>query len=758
MLMRYWFPLAVLALVLLALPAIVLFGYELFGYGPVANAWLESRTGLSHHTSINTTAAVILFLVPLGLLLLYFLKLKRKPQAVPSTFLWKKSIEDLHVNRLLQWIRKNILLLLQLLVLLAAIYAILAPRINGSQTAGKHYILMIDNSASMTATDVKPTRLDWAKAEALKEVDAATDSDTGMVIVFNSTAEIRQSYTTNRALLRKAVEDIRPTNNPTAVDEALSLAASLANPLASTEDAAVRPDNPEPGKERQYAAPEGISAEIHLYSDGRFADVANFALSNLGLTFHAPATGAPGTADNVGIVRFDAVRDEADPTKLQAFVRVLNYRNEPVKVGADLDVLTEGKTVRDVRHRDLPLPKRDYRAPTKKKDENGNEIPNEFEDPGIDVPGEGVAKFDLTGIDENSDVVLRVKLTGIKDAFATDNEAWVVLGIVRKGRVLLVTPGNRLLEDFFNLRSTRALADVVTIAPADLKKSKEYVEPAREGKYDLVIFDRCGPATEDDMPRSNTVFVGHPPPPWHLGGDADDRQVTTVQFPPIKGWTDADPVMRGLRGWHELEIADALKFNNLPPKTPRLVEGERGHLLMFTLSRQAYRDLVVAFPLETDGGKMNTRWFLKPLFPLFLGNVLYTLGNVKTATTEESVRPGSPKYLRPFGDVKEITVRNPGEADTRLERGTRAEFSFSATGDPGVYAATWEKETRRFAVNLFDPNESHIEPRPSVKIGDVEVTAGPPRKEARELWRWVVLAGLIFLLLEWWIYNRRVHV
>jgi hypothetical protein len=745
MLMRYWFPLAILGLVVLAVPAIVLFGFELFGYGPAANAWLETRTGLSHHTSINTTAAVILFLVPLGLLLLYFLKLKRKPQSVPSTFLWKKSIEDLHVNRLLQWLRKNILLLLQLLVLLAGIYAILAPRINGSQTAGRHYILMIDNSASMAATDVKPTRLAWAKAEALKEIDAATDSDTGMVIVFNATAEIRQSYTTNRALLRKAVEDIEPTNNPTAVDEALSLAASLANPLASTEDAAVRPENPEPGKERQYAAPEGIAAQIHLYSDGRFADVANFALSNLGLEFHAPTAGPAGHADNVGIVRFDAVRDEADPTRLQAFVRVLNFRNEPVKVGVDLDVLTGGKTVRDVRHRDLPLAKRDYRPPVE-------------DDPGKDEPGEGVAKFDLTGIDENADVTLRVKLTGLKDAFATDNEAWVVLGIVRKARVLLVTPGNRLLEDFLNLRSTAALADVVTIAPGDLKKSKEYVEPARDGKYDLVIFDRCGPATEDDMPRSNTMFVGHPPPPYHLGGEKDDKQVETVSFPPIKGWSDADPVMRGLRGWHELEIADALKFNTLPPKTPRLLEGERGHLLMFTLSRQAYRDLIVAFPLETDGGKMNTRWFLKPLFPLFLGNVLYSLGNVKTSTTEESVRPGSPKYLRPFGDVKEITVRNPGEADTKLERGSRAEFSFGGTGDPGVYTATWDKETRRFAVNLFDANESHIEPRPSVKIGDVEVQAGPPRKEPRELWRWAVLAGLIFLLLAWWIYNRRVHV
>ena len=63
---------------------------------------------------------------------------------------------------------------------------------------------MIDNSASMSATDVEGGRLAWAKAEAIKEIDAATDDDVGMLIVFNSRAEIRQSYTSNRSVLRVA--------------------------------------------------------------------------------------------------------------------------------------------------------------------------------------------------------------------------------------------------------------------------------------------------------------------------------------------------------------------------------------------------------------------------------------------------------------------------------------------------------------------------------------------------------------------------
>jgi hypothetical protein len=499
-----------------------------------------------------------------------------------------------------------------------------------------------------------------------------------------------------------------------------------------------------------YAAAEGIPADIHLYSDGRFADVPNLALGNLQLTFHSPAAGEPGNADNVGIIRFDAVRDEQDPTRLQAYVRVLNFRNTPVPAGVDLDVLSGGKAIQDVRHKDLPLAARVFQPP----------LPDDASptNTGKDVPGESVAKFELTGIDENADVTLHVKLTGVKDAFAADDEAWLVLGIVRKARILIVTAGNPLLEYFFDSKATRTVADVDTITPAQLKDSKSYTGPARDGKYDLIVFDRCGPEREEDLPRSNTFFVGYPPPPWHIGGADDGHRVQPVQFPPVRGWSDVDPVMRGLRGWHELEIAEAYRFPNLPPKTPRLVEGEQDLLLLFTLQRQAYKDLVLAFPLATDDAKWNTRWFLKPLFPLFLRNVLYTLGNVRDATTEETVRPGSPKALRPFGDVKEVRVRTPSGSSTTLERGTRAEFSYGGTTELGVYEAGWEGQTRRFAVNLFDPNESQIEPKPSVKIGETEVQAGPTRKQPRELWRWAVAAGLLFLLVEWWIYNRRVHV
>ena len=56
----------------------------------------------------------LLALIPPAIIALYFLKLKRIPLEVPSTYLWRKSIEDLHVNSIWQRLRKNLLLYLQL--------------------------------------------------------------------------------------------------------------------------------------------------------------------------------------------------------------------------------------------------------------------------------------------------------------------------------------------------------------------------------------------------------------------------------------------------------------------------------------------------------------------------------------------------------------------------------------------------------------------------------------------------------------------
>src|SRR5438067_4826943 len=157
---RIWFPLALVLLLLLCIPVLVLVALHIFGADGAVNEWLGQNFQLSYEFPLPWLLGVLFLLIPLLIILLYFLKLKRKPLQVPSTFLWRKSIEDLHVNSLFQWLRQNVLLLLQILAVVALIYGVMAFHLHGRTGAGKHYILMIDNSASMSATDVAPNRLE----------------------------------------------------------------------------------------------------------------------------------------------------------------------------------------------------------------------------------------------------------------------------------------------------------------------------------------------------------------------------------------------------------------------------------------------------------------------------------------------------------------------------------------------------------------------------------------------------------------------
>jgi hypothetical protein len=330
---------------------------------------------------------------------------------------------------------------------------------------------------------------------------------------------------------------------------------------------------------------------------------------------------------------------------------------------------------------------------------------------------------------------------------------------------MVVTPGNKVLRNYFDTESAKKIAEFTYIAPGELASPAEYLAPARDGKYDLVIFDRCAPAGEDQMPNANTFFIGSPPPPYKPAGTNDPKAVTAVASATVRGWLSRHPLMNKLRGLDEIRIAekaDTFRFPDLPPRTPKLLEGDAGLVLMAAIPRQGFTDVALAFPLVSanDDGPdrvWHSDWPMLPSFVLFLQNLIKTLGNVRDANAEEPLQPGAIVPLRP-GSTKEVLVTKPGGKSFRYDRGTRSEVVYSNTDTLGVYTAEWNGGAYRFAVNLFDAEESNLSPVTRFTVGDTTVQAGSARKEPRDLWKVGVVLGLMVVLVEWWVYNRRVQI
>ncbi|HEY1861237.1 MAG TPA: hypothetical protein VGG61_12820, partial [Gemmataceae bacterium] len=174
--------------------------------------------------------------------------------------------------------------------------------------------------------------------------------------------------------------------------------------------------------------------------------------------------------------------------------------------------------------------------------------------------------------------------------------------------------------------------------------------------------------------------------------------------------------------------------------------------------RQTFSDVVLTFAIIDDNDNWISNWPQQISFPLFLRNLLYVRGNVSDAAGEPTLQPGMTRILRPDAAVSKLEVIDPAGHTQTLHRAGRGEFVYGKTDLLGVYTAEWDGGKRLFAVNLLDTEESNIEPRADITVGAVKVASGEVQSQPRDLWKWMALAALALVLLEWYIYNRRIFI
>ena len=111
--------------------------------------------------------AFTLAALTLPIVALYILKVRLRRVSVSTNLFWKQIYDEKPPRSVWQNFRHLISLLLQLLLLLVIVLAIADPYFAGQLLQARRLVVVIDNSASMRATDVAPSRLEAAKSAAL---------------------------------------------------------------------------------------------------------------------------------------------------------------------------------------------------------------------------------------------------------------------------------------------------------------------------------------------------------------------------------------------------------------------------------------------------------------------------------------------------------------------------------------------------------------------------------------------------------------
>ena len=659
--------------------------------------------------------------VPL-LVLMYFLKLKRREQMISSTLLWKRAVQDLQVNAPLQRLRRNLLLLLQLLAILAVLAALGRPVLSLRAGGGRRYVILIDNSASMNATDLGPSRLAQAKEQAQILIESLRTgstfslgggSDQAMVIAFNDHAQVMSNYTSDKRQLLAAIGAIAPGDGGSSLKEAVTVARAFAQ---------------SPGTEANDRSAEEMP-HLELFSDGRIVDEDQLVIEPAEIHFHVIGE----SEENISVVAMQARRSYENVNEVTVFATLANYGAEQRTCQVQLSLNGNVRAVREVSipgHRMVPM-----------------------DEPGSSMEAKVAGSASVTFVLEHTEAGV-VELRQLPaDNLRSDDAAWSILPAARQLSVLLVTAGNIALESAL---AACPLARLDQITPEEFNSRDKIADTTivgmiEERLYDVVVLDNCAGA---DLPRGQYIIFGQPPP--DVGVTVEEELENQM----IVDWRSQHPLLQ------YVNLANFFVARCYKLKLPRDAEvlGEfNDSPALALLHRQGSVLVLAGFDV------MNSNWPFEPGFVMFFYNATRFLALEADSGEYNTLQVGEAIVLEGDAAEREAKVEGPvfshdqvtTEELARVKADTAGTIRFAGTDRVGVYSVTPADKPREFfAVNLLDIEESNLEPVKELYFSGQRIAAeaGPVRQGNVELWPYLVLLALVMTFVEWLVYNSRVRL
>ncbi|HEX5823759.1 MAG TPA: BatA and WFA domain-containing protein [Candidatus Limnocylindrales bacterium] len=658
---------------------------------------------------------------------MYLLRLRRTETVVPSTLLWQRLAADIEANAPWQRLRRSLLFLLQLLLVVILVLLAARPFVERPAGLARDIVLIVDTSASMAATDVAPDRLAAARAAALEALKDLPAGGKVSVIEAGRTARIVATGTSDLGRIRQAIDSIRPSASRGDLGDALALAQQL--------------------------AVQSGDAEVLVATDAALAVPPS---THVDAPIRVLRVGDPKGSRNQAIVAL-AVRTAPSAVSRSVFISVANLDLEAarrrIEVWGD-DRLVEARTV------------------TIDAQARADVIVD-------DVPGDvGLIDVRLVAAEDTTN--------GARpDLLATDDRAWAVVPPDRDRNILIVGEGDPYLETALTYLPHSRLFG---LKPADYPAGAVRTDGT---SWDLVIFEGTLP---DSLPSTPILAIA-PPKTSGLG------EVTgTLKNPTIGSLGTDEPVLRYV-DLSTTHIASAQGLV-LPAWARTVIPGPKSVPLLYSGVRAGLPAAVLAFEPR------NSDLPLQVGFPILIANLTGELLGGSSAPAA-AVKPGDPVALPVPNGATSLRVARPDGTTVDLIPGIAGlTLTFTQTDQLGVYTATPifppaastgasasagssprpspssspgssgppggvgadPTAPFRFAVDLFDVDESAIAPGPNRVLEDLgRARAGPgasgapgaadpaaaDRPAARdELWIPLVLIVLVGLCAEWTLYHR----
>jgi uncharacterized membrane protein len=234
----------------------------------------------------------------LPLVLLYFLKVRRRARTVSSLMLWGAELRDREASAFFQRLQRDPLLILQILALVALCLALARPVVTVMGEGARKVVVVLDTSASMKARDVGPSRFEAARTEAAAMVRRLGEGAEVMVIETGVQPHVVAALGRDRDRALTAIRAAHARDLPHRMPEAIRTARALVG-----------------------ADPR---AEIHVYTDGAYTLAATPETTDPRIRWVTVGT----RSRNVGITNLSIRRAYAGGFEYQAFVSLVNHSPE----------------------------------------------------------------------------------------------------------------------------------------------------------------------------------------------------------------------------------------------------------------------------------------------------------------------------------------------------------------------------------------------------------------------------------------------